>query len=190
MKPIPQFKGCYTISKSGKHLFSFLMGKDRTLIINKTGYLRVHLDFMGRRKFYLVHRLVAETFIPNPNNLPQVNHKDGNKLNNHYKNLEWATQVQNSQHSWDNGLQLARLKPIRQTDKLTGEFIKTWDSPTIAVVALKDKYPVGVKNISQAARGRRNSCGGFKWEYLSEQEVEEYKLIRSKTKKDEITNTQ
>lgn len=57
-----------------------------------------------KNKTYKVHRLIAKTFIPNPLNLPQVNHKDGNKLNNNYLNLEWCTQQQNTQHAYDNGL--------------------------------------------------------------------------------------
>jgi hypothetical protein len=69
---------------------------------DKTGdYERVvlFLEGNGKSKKYLVHRLVAETFIPNPQNKPQVNHIDGNKLNNKVDNLEWATAKENTQHS-------------------------------------------------------------------------------------------
>lgn len=65
--------------------------------------MNIRLDD-GTVKKFLVHRLVAITHLPNPNNLPEVNHKDGNKLNNKVSNLEWVTRNQNIQHSFDTGL--------------------------------------------------------------------------------------
>lgn len=65
---------------------------------NRTGYLRVYLYSEGKKKRYFLHRLVAETFIPNPENKPQVNHKDGNKQNNELSNLEWVTCSENGLH--------------------------------------------------------------------------------------------
>lgn len=67
-------------------------------------YLAVELRRYGKRQRPLVHRLVAQAFIPNPDNKPQVNHIDGNKLNNHVSNLEWCTQSENIQHSLMVGL--------------------------------------------------------------------------------------
>lgn len=69
---------------------------------NGKGYLRV---IIGQRR-YFVHRLVAQKYIPNPENKLQVNHKDGNKLNNYYENLEWVTNQGNREHAVKNGLQI------------------------------------------------------------------------------------
>lgn len=70
------------------------------------GYLKVSLSKHGAVSAKYVHRLVALHFIPNPDNKPTVNHKDGNKLNNAKSNLEWATQAENNQHSYDTGLKI------------------------------------------------------------------------------------
>lgn len=67
---------------------------------SKGGYLIVQLNLDGVKKPHLVHRLVATKYLPNPDNLPQVNHKDGDKLNNSVENLEWCTQSENMKHSF------------------------------------------------------------------------------------------
>lgn len=91
----------YIITKDGK-----IINKKRGNILkpqlNGKGYLRVSIG----KKLRFVHRLVAEKYIPNPNNLPQVNHKDGNKLNNSVDNLEWVSNKQNREHALKNGLHL------------------------------------------------------------------------------------
>lgn len=73
---------------------------------NEDGYLKVHITNKEKNinKVLFIHRLIAKTFISNPNNLPQINHKDGNKLNNCITNLEWCTNLYNQQHAWKNGL--------------------------------------------------------------------------------------
>lgn len=71
----------------------------------KKGYHRVTLTIdKGCKKTFLVHRLIAQKFIPNPELLPQVNHKDGNKDNNHVSNLEWVTNLENTKHAVKNNL--------------------------------------------------------------------------------------
>lgn len=85
----------YYISKDGR-VFKEIKGREVS-----GGYLSVHL-FNG--KDFKIHRLVAKTFIPNPNNLPQVNHIDGNKKNNSVDNLEWVSRSGNVRHAYDTGL--------------------------------------------------------------------------------------
>lgn len=80
------------------------MGKPLKPRITNCGYVRVALRIDGVVKDYLIHRLVASTHLENPDNLPTVNHKDGNKLNNHKDNLEWCTKSQNMKHAVATGL--------------------------------------------------------------------------------------
>ena len=103
-KDIPNYEGIYQVSNLGnvksldKIVNSAIKNNSkvkRTGKIlkqhNKNGYMQVTLIHNNKRKYYNVHRLVALTFIPNPENKPQVNHKDENKLNNCVDNLEWCT---------------------------------------------------------------------------------------------------
>lgn len=71
---------------------------------DNVGYLQVKLSKNGKWYYKRVHRLVAEAFIPNPDNLPQVNHIDGDKINNDISNLEWISNKDNTQHGYDNNL--------------------------------------------------------------------------------------
>lgn len=71
---------------------------------NSNGYLRCDININGKTKSHLVHKLVAEKFIPNPDNKPFVNHIDGNKHNNSVDNLEWCTRSENEKHAWKTGL--------------------------------------------------------------------------------------
>lgn len=72
--------------------------------IDNVGYYQVSFRINGKRKYVRSHRLIAETLLPNPHNLPQINHKDGNKLNNSIENLEWTTNSANTKHGYEHHL--------------------------------------------------------------------------------------
>jgi hypothetical protein len=99
------YNGVYEISSLG-NVISNNFGKKKILKhgIMTSGYKMVSLKKDGKQKMFSIHRLLAIAFIDNPNTYPQVNHKDGNKLNNDLSNLEWCTRSQNIQHMYDSGL--------------------------------------------------------------------------------------
>ena len=104
---IKGYENRYQISNFGR-VKSFIGTKSQNGMILRfsevDGYNRVSLvDEEGKRKHFLAHRLVAIMFIPNTNNKPQVNHIDSNRKNNSVKNLEWVTNRENSEHSWEYG---------------------------------------------------------------------------------------
>lgn len=109
----------YTVTDKGE-VFSYKMGRKlRALVKDGCGYLRVGLSNsrQGKKAVKKVHRLVAEAFLPNPNNLEEVNHIDGNKANNTVSNLEWVSRQQNMQHSWDSGLRESHRKVLSDLGK-------------------------------------------------------------------------
>lgn len=104
MRQLENFKN-YSITEDGR-VFNNIHNRElRPYLLVASGYPAVTLRHPnGNRRPTTVHRLVASTFIPNPLNLPQVNHKDGDKTNNHVSNLEWCDNSHNSQHAYDKGL--------------------------------------------------------------------------------------
>ena len=139
------------------------------------GYLYVNIN----GKIRAIHRLVAETFILNPYSKPQVNHKDGNKLNNKLDNLEWVTARENTIHALKNGLINTRtektLKAKRiQVRKLIeknkirikqyskdGIYINTYNS----IIEASKYTNSNSTHISLCAKGKQKTCGGYIWKY-------------------------
>ena len=113
-KPINGTDGRYEVSDLGRVRTNSQRPGLLTLTIQKSGYRYAMIEMHnGKPKNCRVHRLVAQHFIPNPNNLPEVNHIDGDKANNQVSNLEWCTRSHNVKHSFDTGLK----QPCRWTDE-------------------------------------------------------------------------
>lgn len=130
------------------------------LHINKrNGYMYVYLNKNAKGKNCRVHRLIAESFIDNPNNLPQVNHIDGNKQNNRVDNLEWCTSKENIRHSYKLGLSNNYKIKVNQYD-LKGNFIKTFESITRA----STETGISTGNISACINGKRKTAEKYIWE--------------------------
>lgn len=124
----------------------------------------------SRNKF--IHRLMAETFLPNPKNKEQVNHIDGNKLNNNIDNLEWVTAKENSQHALKTGLitQDYCSKKVHQY-KLSGAYINSFKSAAYA----EAKTGIQKTNIGKCCLGLRNHAGGYMWSFIKKISIEPYK---------------
>lgn len=110
----------------------------------KQGYMHNALSKNGRQKKFFTHRLIAETFIPNPENKPVVNHIDGNKLNNRVENLEWATVSENTKHAYAMGLE----KVLRGADNGNAKFTSEQIAEIRSTCIKKDKN-VGIKELAK-----------------------------------------
>lgn len=158
-KDIKGYEGIYQVSNMGniKSLNYRKTGKESILKLKKT---KKDYNFIYLNKYYSIHRLVAESFIPNPDNKPQVNHINGIKTDNRVKNLEWVTQSENIKHSYN---ELNRNKRYRKVNQYSveGEFIKTWDS----MVNIEKDLNILYQNIYQCCKGKSKTAGGYKWKY-------------------------
>ena len=124
---------------------------------DKGGYLQVNLSKDGKDKWCTVHRLVATAFLPNLDNLPQVNHIDENKENNCVQNLEWCSRSYNINYGTRNE---KISKPILGIDRVTGLIV---EFPSIREA--ERKLGIAPSNICACLKGRYKSCGGFYWMY-------------------------
>lgn len=153
MIEIKNFPG-YFITEEG-HVWSANKKIFLKEYLTYNGYLRVNLYKDGKRYSKRLHRIVAETFIPNPNNLSQVNHKDENKTNNCVNNLEWCDSKYNNNY----GTKTERLKISM------GKKIKCIETNIIYNSACEAERETGISNgnINQACHGKRNHAGGYHW---------------------------
>ena len=165
-KVIPDYGNMYLVSNYGD-IKSLKNGHEKILsqMTSRDGYKTVYLTKFGKSKTKLVSRLVAQAFIPNPNNLPEVNHKDEDKSNNKIDNLEWCTHKYNSNY----GTRTARIipktidktrKPVDQYND-DGVLIKEWYSTNEAARTLG----IIQQNITKCCQGKRYHAGGYVWKY-------------------------
>lgn len=137
----------YCISKNG-NVYSYYTNKILKQRNNKKGYPSVHLTINGKGISKVVHRLVAKTFIPNPYNLPQVNHIDGNKENNSVENLEWCTNEYNMRHSWEMGLrEPLKGNEIGTSKLLEHEVIEIYESEENSY-NLSKKHNISISSVN------------------------------------------
>lgn len=176
-KDIKGYEGIYQVSSEGivKRLDRVTTGKDGKKYHYKEKILKGSLDNSGYPQVSLrnkhgikVHCLVAEAFIPNPENKPQVNHKNEIKTDNYVDNLEWMTAKENTNYGTRNaragkGIAKALSKPVAQYTK-TGELVEVWSSTREAGRQLG----LGHSNIIKVIQGKCKTCGGFVWKYVED----------------------
>ena len=177
--PIPDFEN-YTIDECG-NVTNTVTGKTRKPSVSKTGYCSVDLYNNANMKRFLIHRLVAMAFIPNPQDLPQVNHIDENPMNNNVKNLEWCTPKYNM--NYGNGVKTRHRKidytkpcykenaikngkkaskPVVQYDK-SGNFIRRYESAKDASRITNTDH----SHILDCCNEKpcRHTAGGYVWKF-------------------------
>lgn len=165
------FEGYYIVSNMGNvmslprranHVSGTRISFGRILKPNKiwNGYLQVTLCVDGKRYQRLIHRLVAEAFIPNPSNLPQVNHRDFDRANNAANNLEWCTAGENTSYSERAGRLHHESKRIIRSD---GE---VFESIAAAAQAMNiDPSTISVALNTTAQRKSKRTAGGYTFEF-------------------------
>ena len=161
-KDIDGYEGLYQVSNLG----NIRNSKGKILPIRHTydGYCYVRLSKNGKRKYPKVSRLVAIAFLPNPSNLPQVNHKDENKDNNCTNNLEWCTCKYNCNYGTRNKrMAKAQSKAVIGIKEDTGLIVE-FDSMSEAC----RQMGIAIGNMSKCCKDDNKTLKGFNWRYLYE----------------------
>lgn len=157
MKDIKNYEGLYAITSCGK-VWSYRSKKFLKPGSNKNGYLQVGLRKDKEKRTFLIHRLVAEAYIPNPNNYETVDHIDFDRTNNCVNNLQWMSHSENARKKRDYSI-IINPKPVR-------------------CIELNTIYPSGAEaarclnldpeSIRKVCRGERKTCGGYHWQFVKE----------------------
>lgn len=166
-KDVEGFDGLYQVSDKGNvrssynnnfkgDVFNGILKQKK----NRSGYMEVSLCKDGRKRSFLVHRLVAIAYIENPFNLTQVNHKDEDKSNPSMDNLEWCTQKYNATYGENPKVKNTK---VRQFD-FDGCLIKKWDS----MKDIEEQLGIKYQGVSRCCRKGQKSAGGYIWQYESE----------------------
>lgn len=187
-RPIEGTEGKYEVSNTGKVRSNNYLRhggqKELSLCEDQKGYMRTRI-FKGKvRTTIKVHREVAKAFIPNPENKPEVNHKDGDKRNNAYWNLEWATPKENTEHAYATGLKEKTRERCRQMGLTIGKAALEREREkrktkiiSIAEDGTEKEYEsqsqaskelsIAQSNIHKALNGQRKTAGGYRWRYAT-----------------------
>ena len=171
-KPIAGTKGFIEVSNQGR-VRSLLRGEPRVLKTqaDNKGYHRIRVTIEREKMSYKVHREVAKAFIPNPDNLPQVNHKDGNKSNNAVDNLEWISNRDNAHHAIENGLWKNVLEGSRKENEsrkrpVIGYYTteNSCGSRYFESISEAERI-IGSRHIVDVLKGRRSHVKGWTFRY-------------------------
>jgi hypothetical protein len=161
--PVFGYENYYEVSNLGQvrstaDRHNTFMGRLLKLTVGRKGYLTVNFCVNDKRSTRRVARMVANAFIPNPDNKPEVNHKDGVKSNNCVSNLEWTTSSENSQHAYDTGLQAKPLGELNTQAKLTTnqviEIRKRYKSENISMQKLGSEYGINLSTTYNIITGK------------------------------------
>lgn len=150
MKDIPNYENKYAATEDGQ-IYSYKSKKFLKQQPHRDGYLLATLYKDGKPRTFLVHRLIAETFLENPNELPQINHIDQNKTNNCVSNLEYCSASYNKLYSAARKIKCLETGVIYNSEKEAAE-----------------ELHLGKGNLWSVLNGRRNTTGGFHFEYVNE----------------------
>ena len=138
--------------------------------VNGRGYANVNLYKNCKRKNIKVHRLVAESFIPNPENKPQINHRDEVKTNNAVSNLEWCTSVYNANYGTRNerSVQNRRSYKLGNNPQAKPVFCVELNKTFDCITSAQEELGIWGSSIGSACRGKLKTAGGFHWRYADE----------------------